>query len=263
MKIYLAGGYSGNLKPIWDKLLIKPFKESRKYCIDKSMFKDLNILENYYYLRKAEKFMNIAQDLGGFLLDSGAFTFMQGNHKGKINWEEYVEEYGAFINKYNIRHFFELDIDRITSWEHVKQLRQKLETITNKQVIPVWHKERGKEEFLKMCEMYSYVALGTMRDYNKYQNIIPWFIQEAHKRGAKIHGLGFTRVEKLKQFHFDSVDSTAWLYGNRSGTIYIFNPLKGNFTKVKKDGCRLNSLMAAENNYKEWVKFSNYAKLYL
>lgn len=258
MDIYLAGG--GQKEKIMNIYIAgeHPVKNGNKA----QTWQGCNILETYYYARSNKNFSRLIQTCDKFLLDSGAFSFMQQKN-AKCNWEEYVEEYGAFINKYNIQHFFKLDIDRVTSWKHVKQLRQKLETITNKQVIPVWHKERGKEEFLRMCEMYPYVALGTMHDYNKFQNIIPWFIQEAHKRGAKIHGLGFTRVEKLKYFHFDSVDSTAWLYGNRSGTIYIFNPLKGNFTKVKKDGCRLNSLMAAENNFKEWVKFSNYAKLYL
>lgn len=36
---------------------------------------------------------------------------MQG--KAAVNWDEYVEEYAEFIIKYDIKLFFELDIDAI------------------------------------------------------------------------------------------------------------------------------------------------------
>lgn len=273
MKTYLAGfGSAGNIAPLRNALkdnmkIYMAETESRKYCIDKSMFKDLNILESYYYLRKAENFMNIAQDLGGFLLDSGAFTFMTGNHSGTIDWDAYTEEYAAFINRYDIKLFIEMDIDSIVGLKEVERLRNKLEQLTGKKPIPVWHKNRGKDYFLKMCDEYSYVAIGGIVTKeiprNIYEKAFPWFINEAHKRGVKIHGLGYTHISKLKEFHFDSVDSTAWLHGNRGGYLYKFNPKTGLIDKVEGSGGRLKSREGAINNFCEWWKFSKYAELYL
>lgn len=289
MKIYLAGGYSGNLRPFWDEYMkvylagndgnkrnedflrraMKIFlvnAASRQYCIDKNMFDDLNILESYFYLRKAEGFMRLAKDFGGFLLDSGAFTFMNGIHQGEINWDAYVEEYAHFINKYDIDLFIEMDIDSIVGLSEVERLRKKLEDMTNKKPIPVWHKNRGKDYFLHICDEYPYVAIGGIVTREipriKYEEIFPWFIKEAHRRGAKIHGLGYTGIKRLNEFHFDSVDSTAWLHGNRGGWLYKFNPSKGMIEKINSDG-RLKAREGAMNNFREWVKFSKYANLHL
>ena len=56
-----------------------------------------------------------------------------------------------FINTYKIDKFFELDIDSVVGYEEVLKLRKKLEHLTEKQCIPVWHTSRGKEDFLKTC----------------------------------------------------------------------------------------------------------------
>jgi hypothetical protein len=92
---------------------------------------------------------------------------------------------------------------------------------------------------------------------------MPWFIKEAHKRNTKIHGLGFTKLTKLSEYHFDSVDSTAWTTGNRYGYLYYFNGK----TMVKKDvpkGYRLaDSRAAALHNYIEWIKFQKWADTHL
>lgn len=276
MKLYLAGGYSGNLKSLWDNSLIKPFQEamkvylvnpsSRQYCLEEKIFKDLNILESYYYLRKSEGFMTLAKDFGNFLLDSGAFTFMNGSHNGSIDWGSYTEEYASFINKHDVKLFIEMDIDSIVGLKEVERLRGKLERLTGKKPIPVWHRNRGKDYFLKMCDEFSYIAIGGIVTQEiprqKYESIFPWFINEAHKRGCKIHGLGYTGTKRLKDFHFDSVDSTAWLHGNRGGWLYKFNPETGEMGKIQYDG-RLKSKEGAISNFCEWVKFSKYADLYL
>lgn len=227
---------------------------------------DLNILETFYYLRNNEDMTRMIPYFNSFLLDSGAFTFMQGNHDGEINWDRYIEEYGEFIKKYDIKLFFELDIDSLVGISEVERLRDKLQDITGKPPIPVWHKNRGKEYFIQMCQKYPYVAIGGIVtkeiDRKKYEKAFPWFISTAHKHGAKIHGLGYTSAERLRIYHFDSVDSTAWLYDNRSGWLEKFNPNTGLMEKVKKDGCRLKSKEAAINNFISWAKFAKYAEQY-
>ena len=298
MKIFLAGGISGNLRDFWNKVMkiyeaapesggkvVEAMKvfiagdngkkqlltdklESCEMLSSDDALKSINILESYYYLRNNEDFMKLVRYFGSFLLDSGAFTFMSGSHKGTINWDEYVESYAAFINKYDIKLFFELDIDSVVGLAEVERLRYKLETLTGKKPIPVWHKNRGKDYFIKICENYPYVAIGGIVTKeiprNVYEKGFPWFIQTAHKHKAKIHGLGYTSIANLKKYHFDSVDSTAWLYGNRGGYLYKFNPRTGLMEQLSgKDGCRLKSREGSVNNFNEWVKFGKYADKFL
>lgn len=306
MRIFLAGGVSGNLRDFWQKVmniyLAAPHSRSEvveemkvyqaslvssghlKDHIRESMSKfigdgdnpiaddfvrdvklsEMSILESFYYLRKNEEFMALAKHFGSFLLDSGAFTFMTGSHKGAINWDEYVEDYARFINKHDIKLFFELDIDSVVGLQEVERLREKLEALTGKKPIPVWHKNRGKEYFIKMCENYPYVALGGIVTKEiprqKYEKGFPWFIKTAHLHRCKIHGLGYTTILNLPKYHFDSVDSTAWLYGNRGGYLYKFNPSKGTMDQLKADNARLKSREGAVNNFREWVKLCKYAE---
>jgi hypothetical protein len=290
MEIYLAGGISGNCKPLWTDLikaersgrmdLYLAGTNGRRWCVDLYLAgnapwrKDgiynniiekfpLSILESYYYADEWTEW--IIPRVENFMLDSGAFTFMT-SHKGNVDWSDYIRKYADFINKNDVKLFYELDIDSIVGYKKVLEMRKFLEAETGKQPIPVWHKSRGRDEFLKMCEEYPYVAIGgivskeiTRKDYEFF----PWFINEAHKRGAKIHGLGFTNLEGIRKYHFDSVDSTSWTTGNRFGSIYRFN---GRTMEKydKKAGQRLaDSRAVAINNFNEWAKFQQYARTHL
>jgi hypothetical protein len=221
------------------------------------------ILESFYYADETTE--KLIPFFGDFLLDSGAFTFMQ-NSKKAVDWEEYIERYAAFINRNNVEKYFELDIDSVVGYDKVLEYRKKLEKLTNKPVIPVWHKSRGIDDFKKMCDEYNYVAIGGIvaKEIKPEQyGAFPMMIQEAHRRKSKIHGLGFTALEWLPKCHFDSVDSTAWTTGNRFGFVYQFNGR----TMIKHDvpkGKRLaDSRKVAEINYLEWIKFQKWAVKHL
>jgi hypothetical protein len=294
MKLYLAGGIQANCKPLWVELLSAIYErgdklgvylagtQGRRWCIDEQMkiylagqypwkkdgiydntIKKCNvaILESFYYADEwTEKTIPFLEN---FLLDSGAFTFMSNSKKGKINWKDYIDRYIAFINRNNVKHFFELDIDCIVGYENVLRIRKYIEEKTGKKCIPVWHKSRGKDEFLKMCDEYDYVSIGGIVSKEIKQNEYPfftWFINEAHKRGCKIHGLGFTNLKGLEKYKFDSVDSTSWITGNRFGCVYMFNG-KSIVKHDKKQGQRLaDSRAVAIHNFNEWVKFQKYAE---
>lgn len=222
------------------------------------------ILESFYYVDDDTE--RLLPYFGDFLLDSGAFTFMQGSHNGTVNWNDYLERYADFIKRNQIQKFFELDIDSVVGYSKVLELRRQLEKLTGKPCIPVWHKSRGKEEFLKMCDEYDYVAIGgivSKEIKSTEYGAFPYFINEAHKRKTKIHGLGFTNLEGLTKYHFDSVDSTSWTIGNRFGKIYKFNG-KTMVHYDKPKGARLaDSRAVALNNFVEWIKFQKYAEIML
>ena len=224
------------------------------------VFEDANILQSFYY---CDEFIEkvIIPESKRFLLDSGAFTFFSSGKT--VDWNDYIKRYADFINRNNVEHFFELDVDVLVGYDKVVDFRHRLEDMTGKPTIPVWHKSRGKENFLRMCEDYKYVAIGgivskeiSRKEYPAFK----WFISEAHKRGVKIHGLGFTNLKGLEEYKFDSVDSTAWISGNRFGGVYEFNG-KTLIKHNKPEGKRMGQVdKLALHNFREWVKFSNYAE---
>ena len=255
MDLYLAGIY-GRRKTV------DLYLAGNTYDVKSKCKSDVAILESFYYAD--EQTEQMIPKLKKFLLDSGAFTFF-GSGK-KVKWNEYLDKYIDFINRNNVKRFFELDIDCLIGYEEVLKLREKLERGTGGKCIPVWHKSRGKEEFLKMCEEYNYVAIGgivSKEIRSAAYKYFPWFINEAHKREAKIHALGFTNLKGIEKYHFDSVDSTSWTAGSRFGKIYKFNG-KTMIPYPKQKGKRISdSKKAEEHNFKEWVKFQKYAEKHL
>lgn len=221
------------------------------------------ILESFYYCDEDTE--KLIPKFGDFLLDSGAFTFMM-NSKTVVNWGEYIEKYADFIKRNKVRKFFELDIDSVVGYKEVLRLRSKLEKLVGRQSIPVWHKSRGYDEYLKSCSEYEYISIGGIvaKEIKKdHYHIFPKMIKDAHERNAKVHGLGFTNLAWLPRCHFDSVDSTAWTTGNRFGFIYRFNGKTMQKTDVPKGHRIADSRRAALINYTEWIKFQKYAETHL
>ena len=228
-------------------------------------------LESFYSLQEWQK--PLLNRFASFLLDSGAFTFMQAASKhGDVDWLSYADQYADFIRDYGIRQYFELDIDSLKGLKYAEMLRNRIENRVGWQSIPVWHTERGKDYFLGMVKDYKYVALGSIAKVlppkiaikEKY---FPWFIGEAHKTGCRLHALGYTNLTGLKQYHFDSVDSTTWTVGSRYGQAMVFE--KGTIKKVASvvAGVKVRNIKDTQNinyhNFCEWLKYQRYADINL
>lgn len=216
-------------------------------------------LISFYYKKKLDW-----KPTFDIMLDSGAFTFME--NKGKTrNIGAYLDKYIQFIKENDIDKFFELDIDSVVGTEEVRKYRRKLENETGKKCIPVWHKCRGKDAFIRLVEKYDYVSLGGIvsgefsdGDYKFF----PWFIREAHKRGTKIHGLGLTRLTALDKYNFDSVDSTNW-NTTRYNTYYVFTGRGLKPQYKNRNGFKKRVKQGGREEYnrfqmKEWVKFQKH-----
>lgn len=230
---------------------------SRPYIFDNK--KPLYVLESFYYIKEWQ--IKLIKQCKMFLLDSGAFTFIN-NFNGEINWDEYVKKYAHFINKNNVKYFFELDIDSIVGLTEVKRLRNKLEKLTNKKCIPVWHKSRGLKEWEQITKEYDYVAIGgivtkeiTKQDYKYFTPLL----KIAKKNNCKVHGLGFTNTEGILKYRFDSVDSTNWLSSSRFGNIEYFDGKKITKYKTPKGKKTVHYKIRDEFVIKEWIKFQEYA----
>lgn len=249
MKVHLAGVSPWRESGIYDELIAK----YRPY-----------VLESFYYVN--DKTIELIPMFGSFMLDSGAFTFIQNKGGNNVDWHRYIERYAEFIVQNNVQLFFELDIDSVVGYAKVLEYRKILERLVGRQSIPVWHKSRGIEAYKRICCEYPYVAIGgyvikelTPKDYN----LFPTMIDYAHANGAKVHGLGYTNMINLRKHHFDSVDSTSWTSGNRFGYYYKFDG-KTMIKIHKPEGHRIaDARHCALNNYMEWLKFQRYAETHL
>lgn len=231
----------------------------QNYLSDLDLTKErLYLLESYFYAKKLNSY--VIKNAKAFLLDSGAYTFMQSSKKA-VNWEEYLEEYIDFINKNDVKDFFELDIDSITGYKYVLELRKKLEIGTNKKCIPVFHKSRGLQEWENICKEYDYVSIGTIGDYDGRLDILMCLLEIASKYKTKVHGLGFTRLNVLPKMSFYSVDSTSWCCGNRYGFLDRFNGTT--IEKIAKpSNTRFKDIREVlRYNFNEWVKYQKYMDL--
>ena len=246
MKIYLAGNG-------WDKLWIKKLGGDNFY--------NFNRLETFWTISKHEA--KVIHKYKSFMLDSGAFSFFGGV---KTDLNEYVNRYIKFINDYDVKLFFELDIYSLIGKEETDKITKRIEKETGKQTIPVFHYFLGVNFYKQICEEYNYVAIGASgRHDSRWTRETPEklrkLIDYAHSKKVKVHGLGYTSLKMLlgKKMPFDSVDSTSWMSGHRFGKAQEWNGTSFTGTKAPK-GQRANTHKVARHNFYEWVKFNNYAE---
>lgn len=249
MKIFLAGiGYIFNSPEIIYK------------------YKPAYVLQSFWYLRnfsQREELMKyyLSDDCKMFLLDSGAFTFMNSNKNEDI--KAYLDSYIEFINKYDIKYFFELDLYTIIGIEETYKMTKYLEIKTGKKSIPVFHKCLGLKRFREMCQNYNYVAIGAsgLTQECKWVNdprLLNKMIEIAHSYGTKIHGLGYTRMSNLNdtKVKFDTVDSSSVTSGSRFGTVYYLKNGRIYSKSVKKKGQRIKNLAIIDSyNMGVWCTF--------
>ena len=232
--------------------------------LDDTMKESKYLLESFFNGEKQclKVLKNCSRE--GFLLDSGAFSYMNGQKCTKEKLLNYLDEYIKFINKYDIKYFFELDVDTIFGTEFVEYMRKKLERETGKKSIPVWHKIRGIDYWKRMVDEYDYIAVGglAIKDIKeKEYGLIKKMVEYACAHGVKVHGLGFTKTKKLinEKWAFYSVDSSSWLSSaTRGQKLQIFkNGYMQNLNK-EKNVTKANIYKMEVFNFKEWCKYQKY-----
>lgn len=250
MRLYLAG-IEGALH----------YDNCRTYIMEN--IDNIFCLSSFYYMnnRQIEVIKNMNKE--NFLLDSGAFTFRMKGLKG-LNIDEYTDRYIDFINKYDIKYFFEMDIDKDEeSYKKVLELRKRIEESTGKKCIPVWHDSRGLDAWIDIINNYGYVAIGGITSTDgKKQEIVKKLIKLANKKNVKVHLLGYNRTDLLDYNAF-SCDATSWNAGQYGGIW--------NWDKIKcypvKQNRRLNKRVISNlqkdlflHNLKVWLYFQKYLK---
>lgn len=173
----------------------------------------------------------LRQQTNIFLIDSGAFTFMNSPQRAKkVSLDAFVEQYAKFLRDYAIEYFFEMDVDSVTGYEKVLEYREFIEKVTKRKSIPVWHKNRGMNEYIKMLKHYKVIAIGgiVIREL-KIPSDIPMMnslTNLAHERNIWVHGLGIGVRAFRYKFFFDSTDACFDSLFQRFRSIFAFDANK-------------------------------------
>ena len=249
MKIFLAAIATGGMPKDLRERVIKECKP--RY-----------VLESIYNGEKTCDYALQISSRKNFLLDSGAFSFMNGATVSKSEFEAYVDRYIYYIKSRDIPYFFEMDVDCIFGLNQVEKWRRKIELETNKQCIPVWHKSRGVEYWKNLCADYNYIAIGgfAIKDIKPTEYpIIQKLLIYANNKGVKVHGLGFTKKKILGQFPFYSVDSSTWITSViRGSMIQLFNGKTLVDKSFDGQGNKLDLPKMEARNLVEWTKYQKY-----
>jgi len=258
MKIFLSSLENGN--QCYQKRQNGKCKELAYYLCENGIKFKWNLMSYYYIGKNKQKLASFIRDNSEeILIDSGAHSFQFGK---KVNWTEYTREYADFIKDFdrpNVVGYFEMDIENIIGYSKVLELRKILENVSNK-IIPVWHPNRGINDFLEMCKKYhdKVIAIGGFRGTDIKDEQFIMFLKYAKKYNCKVHCLGMTRRNILDKVPFDYVDSSSWKQGGIYGRIDGRGKVTKEFSKVKREIVFMknyqNGIKMQEHYYKKWRK---------
>lgn len=246
MKIFLSSLENGQCSLINEKNGKR--QESAIYIYNQGVRYKWNLMSFYYIKSKKELAIYIRDRSELIEIDSGAHSFQKGK---KVDWVEYTKQYAEFIKEFdrpNVVGYFEMDVDNIIGYDKVLELRKILESVSNK-IIPVWHKNRGIEEYKKMCKDYAgkIIAITGFKNEDIKDEQYLMFLKYAKKFNCKVHCLGMTRKKILDKVPFDFVDSSSW---KQSG---IFGRIDGKGKVTKKFSKEKREIVFMEN-YKVGIK---------
>lgn len=229
----------------------KPSYPVAEYLLKNNVKLRWNLMSYYYIRGKINLAQYIRDNSEEILIDSGAHSFQKGK---KVDWLTYTKEYAEFIQKFdrpNVIGYFEMDVDNIIGYDKVLELRKILESVSDK-IIPVWHKNRGIEDFKQMCKKYSgkIVAVTGFKNEDIKDHQYLMFLKYAKKYNCKVHCLGMTRKKILDQVPFDYVDSSSWVQSSVFGRVG-----KG---KVSREFSRTSREVVFMHNYIEGRHMQEY-----
>lgn len=214
-----------------------------------------NVFMSYFYVSKKKTLRKVLGGIGfpypvRLMVDSGVFTLIEGMKRGtigKVDFEEYAASYYEWLkaNAPYITTCVNLDLDSVVGCKKVDEWNERyfsdIEKNHGVEVAYVWHKERGRADYLRFCRQYKYIAFSGMLDGGVDLGRVNSWVRKAADYGTKVHGLAFTRWEALKRIGFYSVDSTSWTAGTRFGLTALKHPTSPSikiYGKQDKDQAR-------------------------
>lgn len=228
-----------------------------QYLVEHDVNLQWNLLSYYYLRNHLDNATFIMDNSREILIDSGAHSFQFGK---KVSWVEYTQQYAEFIAKYdklNIVGYFEMDIENIIGYDKVLQLREILESASDK-IIPVWHPIRGIKDYEQMCQRYrgKVIAIGGFRNTDIRDEQFPMFVKVARKYNCRVHCLGMSRQEIISKVPFDYCDSATWLTATNMGNMFVNGIRQSNKYKFPK-AKSMDKFDQYMWNYREFIKYQN------
>lgn len=218
-------------------------------------------LMSYYYLRSEKNFEQacvIRDNSEAIMIDSGAHTFQFG---AKVDFVEYTKQYAEFIKRFdrpNVLGYFEMDADNVFGYDKVLELRRILENVSDK-IIPVWHTNRGIQDYIDTCKQYSgrIVAITGFANKDIRDDQYIMFVKIARQYNCRIHCLGMTRKKVLDTVPFDYTDSSSWKQHAIFGRIGQGTVSRDFYTHKREIVFKKNYLSGMEMQeayYRKWQK---------
>ena len=244
------------------RIFLSALENNAKNTLDKCLKEHITIpfgLVSYYYISQSEvNYQNFKKALkvcDYLLVDSGAHSFQSGK---RVNWEEYTKKYAKFIRENDcdkILGWFEMDVDMVIGYEKVLSLRSILNQSTKK-IIPVWHKNRGIDEFKRMCHETKgeIVAVTGFKNEDIQDDQYAPFLKYAWKCGKKLHCLGMTRQKVMDRVPFDYVDSSSWKLSATFGSLKSWSEREHKLKNVPNTKGKFTTKQLFYKNLMEYVK---------
>lgn len=205
-----------------------------KHGVDKEHMQ-LRILLSYWYYKDVDLDALFAkyftEPYPEVFADSGAYSAMTQGVAISL------EEYAAWTKRW--QHLFQVysNLDVIGDAAGTERNQKALEDLGLKP-LPVFHVSASLnyDELERLCDRYSYIALGGLVPYMRYlDRIMPHLVKcfRIAEGRSVFHGFGCTSWTILKALPWYSVDSSSWGQGFRFGQVPVFDDGKGRFIELK------------------------------
>lgn len=153
-------------------------------------------------------------------LDSGAFTLNKPGSQITASEAETLEyEYRQFVeaNIHRIEFASEFDAN-VLGHESIFEARETFwHNLPDRKWMPVWHGEYGNGNLTALSD--SYGRVGVLQD-DAGGDLAPILNRIAGQ--TRLHGISMTRMEMLREIHWDSVGSTSWLSPSKYGDTIVW-----------------------------------------
>lgn len=172
-----------------------------------------------------------------FALDNGAFTAWKAAGKNKIDWRDYYE----FVARWKNHPGFDFAIipDVIDGGEEENEAL--LDEWPHGEFFgaPVWHMNESDERFIRLCNEYPRVAIGSCGDYDvkrpnlavaRMKDLIRHVVDQHGQPITKLHGLRMLNPLIFTKLPLASADST-----NVARNIGIDKACSGAYAPASKE----------------------------
>lgn len=182
--------------------------------------------------------LNLASEIcQSFALDNGAFTAWKAAGRNKIDWAGYYE----FVAKWMNHPGFDFAIipDEIDGGEAENDALLAEWPHGKFHGVPVWHMNESDDRFIRLCNEYQRVAIGSCGEYDvKYptravarlKDIIRHVVDDNGYPITKLHGLRMLNPQIISKLPLASADST-----NVARNIGIDKSWRGTYQPTSKE----------------------------